>query len=172
MAAQGLSAAKRRRAGGAGISSGEFGGNTKLSAQPAQSKTANPRRITTQDAIHLVNSKIMSVDKLLKANLKSIGEKLGEQETYMTENTPDLSLINNAFADINARLVQLETLGDRLSAVEAKLSIKSPASTKSPVTVKPTAETKPRRTDRRKKVTDPVAEDAPTKGISFSIGDD
>ena len=114
----------------------------------------------------------MSVDKLLKANLKSIGEKLGEQETYMTENTPDLSLINNAFADINARLVQLETLGDRLTAVEAKLSIKSPASTKTPVSAKPAVDTRPRRTDRRKKVTEPAAEDAPTKGISFSIGDD
>jgi hypothetical protein len=114
----------------------------------------------------------MSVDKLLKANLKSIAEKFGEQETYITENAPDISLINNAFADINARLVQLESLGDRLTVVEAALSIKSPASTRAPTVAASAADTRSKRTDRKKKVTEAAAVDTPTKGISFSIGDD
>jgi hypothetical protein len=178
MAAQGLSAAKRRRAGGAGMTPGEFGGsNAKLNASAAQPNPAAPRKITTQDAIHLVNSKIMSVDKLLKTNLKSIGEKLTEQESYLTENTPDLTLINNAFADINARLVKLETLGERLSVVEEKLSIISPESIATSVNRKSETATKSKKANTRKNIevvpaVETSTKEPPAKGISFSIGDE
>ena len=145
MSAQGLSSAKKRR--------GVPPGNTKIGSAPAPVGTQRPpSKISTQDAIYLLNSRIMSLEGMLKNNLKQIETKFGEQDTYITDNLPDINLINQAFSDINSRLIELETLENRLSVVEGKLDIKK----KSP----------------KKKASTEILEEPTAKGISFSINED
>jgi hypothetical protein len=69
-------------------------------------------------------------------NIQSVLEtKLGNHETYVTENLPDLECFNTAFSDINKRLLDLEMLHDRVTALETNANIK-PASTKKKSTLK------------------------------------
>jgi hypothetical protein len=58
--------------------------------------------------------------------LKQIETKIGEQDNYVSENIPDLDLINNAFRDMNKRLMDLELLDTRVSALEKKLNVETP----------------------------------------------
>ena len=70
MSAQGLSSAKKRR----GVGRGEFGGTEPVNAKvggSGKSATASiqrPNKISTQDAIYLLNSRIMSLEAMLKNN--------------------------------------------------------------------------------------------------------
>jgi len=163
MSAQGLSAAKKRRGGGAGR--GEFGGavggpvNAKVGETPQPSQGQRPpNRMTTQDAIYLLNTRIMSLETMLKNNLQQVETKFGEHDTYIADNIPDINLMNQAFSDINSRLIELESLGTRLSTVESKLDIKpTKRSLKSLTKSSPSTQ---------------VVEDPPSKGISFSINED
>jgi hypothetical protein len=153
MSAQGLSSAKKRR----GVGRGEFGGTEPVNAKvggSGKSATASiqrPNKISTQDAIYLLNSRIMSLEAMLKNNLKQVENKFGEHDTYITDNIPDINLMNQAFSDINGRLIELETLGTRLSTIETKLDIK------------------PTKTTR--KASTEILEASPSKGISFSINE-
>ena len=158
MSAQGLSAAKKRR--GVGGSGGEFGGsgaapaNAKVGGRPQPQPSAGqrpPNRMSTQDAIYLLNTRIMSLETMLRNNLQQVETKFGEHDTYIADNIPDINLMNQAFSDINSRLIELESLGTRLSAVESKLDIK------------------PKK--NKKKETTEVVEAPPSKGISFSINE-
>ena len=92
--------------------------------KPAAASIQRPNKISTQDAIYLLNSRIMSLEAMLKNNLKQVENKFGEHDTYITDNIPDINLMNQAFSDINGRLIELETLGTRLSTIESKLDIK------------------------------------------------
>ena len=154
MSAQGLSSAKKRR----GVGRGEFGGAEPVNAKvggggkPAAASIQRPNKISTQDAIYLLNSRIMSLEAMLKNNLKQVENKFGEHDTYITDNIPDINLMNQAFSDINGRLIELETLGTRLSTIESKLDIK------------------PKKSNR--KASTEVLEEPPSKGISFSINED
>ena len=139
MSAQGLSAAKKRR--GVGASGGEFGGsggtpvNAKVGGGPPQPRAGtapSEYRMSTQDAIYLLNTRIMSLETMLKNNLQQVETKFGEHDTYIADNIPDINLMNQAFSDINSRLIELESLGSRLSAVESKLDIKPKKSKKLP----------------------------------------
>jgi hypothetical protein len=162
MSAQGLSAAKKRRGGGV---RGEFGGaasapvNAKVGGGPQMSKgQVAPNRMTTQDAIYLLNTRIMSLETMLKNNLQQVETKFGEHDSYIADNIPDINLMNQAFSDINSRLIELESLGTRLSTIESKLDIK------------PTKHSQ--KTSAGSSRSTEVVEESSSKGISFSINED
>ena len=85
-----------------------------------------PSMITTQSAIYFLSNKIQKIEDSIKSNLKQIETKIGEQDNYVSENIPDLDLINNAFRDMNKRLMDLELLDTRVSALEKKLNVETP----------------------------------------------
>jgi hypothetical protein len=90
----------------------------------------NPKLISTQDAIYHLNSKISNLETKLSKTVSILETKLGNHETYVTENLPDLDNFNTAFSDINKRLLDLESLNDRISALESNANIKPPSTKK------------------------------------------
>lgn len=98
-------------------------------------RTSKPSLITPEHAIYLLGNKISTLESKFSKTTSVLETKLGNHETYVTENLPDLECFNNAFSDINKRLLDLETLHDRISALEANANIK-PAATKKKSTLK------------------------------------
>ena len=90
----------------------------------------NPKFISTQDAVYHLNSKIIDLETKLSKTLSILEAKLGNHETYVSENLPDLDNFNNAFSDFNKRLLDLESLNDRIAALESNANIKPPSSKK------------------------------------------
>jgi len=88
---------------------------------------APPSVVSTQTAIYLLNSKITKLEELVKSHMNVIEQKIGEHESYVTDNVPDLDLINRALSDINSRLLDLESLDTRISAIEAASNLKPAA---------------------------------------------
>jgi hypothetical protein len=101
--------------------------NARISNVPKPSKTP---LITTQDAIYMLSNKIAALENNLSKTTTVLETKLGNHENYVTENLPDLECFNNAFTDINKRLLDLETMNDRIAALEANANIKPTTSKK------------------------------------------
>ena len=111
--------------------------------------------ISTQSAIYILNGKINKLEELVKSHMEVIEQKIGEHETYVTDNIPDLDLINRALADMNSRVLDLEGLETRIAVLEAASNMKPAAPPKKRGTVKLTDLT-------------PPPPEAPLLGISFS----
>jgi len=105
------------------------------SSNPPPSKTSKPSLITPEHAIYLLGSKLSMLENKFAKTTSVLETKLGNHETYVTENLPDLECFNTAFSDINKRLLDLEMLHDRVTALETNANIK-PASTKKKSTLK------------------------------------
>jgi hypothetical protein len=118
-------------------------------------RTSKPSLITSEHAIYILGNKISSLENKFNKTTSVLETKLGNHETYVTENLPDLECFNNAFADINKRLLDLETLHDRIAALEANANIK-------PVT------TKKKSTLKLNELTDATPAPSFAPGISFS----
>jgi len=84
--------------------------------------------ITTQSAIYMLNEKIQKLEGIMKLHMDDIERKFGDHETYVTDNIPDLDLINKALSDINTRLIDLEGMEGRIAALEAGSSKNAPSS--------------------------------------------
>ena len=98
-------------------------------------RTSKPALITSEHAIYLLCNKLTTLENKFSKTTSVLETKLGNHETYVTENLPDLECINNAFADINKRLLDLESMNERIAALEANANIK-PAATKKKSTLK------------------------------------
>lgn len=105
---------------------------SKSRASPQQQSPAPPQvqsgMISTQSAIYILNEKIQKVEGVMKLHMDDIERKFGEHETYVTDNIPDLDLINKALSDINTRLIDLESLEGRIAALESAASKNAPSS--------------------------------------------
>jgi hypothetical protein len=90
-----------------------------------------PKVMPVQNAIYLVNDKINRLEVKLSNTISTLENKLGKHETFVTDNLPDIDLFNTAFSDINKRLLDLESLNDRITILESNLNIKPTAATPS-----------------------------------------
>ena len=95
-----------------------------------------PVVISVQDAIQRLYQKIVDLETKVDLNLKQIENKVGDQDNFLSNNTPDLDLINQAFSDINSRLLDCESLEARVVALENGSGVTSPPTKKSRGTVK------------------------------------
>ena len=88
-----------------------------------------PTTMTTQSALYLLNSKIQNLEESHRAHMAAVENKFGEQDTYVTDNIPDLDLLNKAISTINSRLLDLEGLEARIAALEVAGggTVKAPA---------------------------------------------
>ena len=143
-------------------------------AKPAPTPVAQPPApnslISTQTAIYLLNNKIQKIEEVMKLHMDDIETKFGEHEAYVTDNIPDLDLINKALSDINTRLIDLEGLEARIAALEnggsKPSSPTSPKAASSPV---PPAPAKKKGTVKLTDITPtPVVGVESGPGISFS----
>jgi len=114
------------------------------------SPSTPPAMLTAQSAIYLLSSKIRALEESHTAHMHAVEAKFGEQDSYVTDNIPDMDLVNKAISTINSRLLDLEGLEARLAALELAGGVPPKASPKKRGTVKLDLE--------------PVAE----PGISFS----
>jgi hypothetical protein len=94
-----------------------------------QTKTT-PSLITPEQAIYMLGNKISALENKFNKTTSVLETKLGNHENYVTENLPDLECFNNAFADINKRLLDLEALNERISVLENNANIKPPSNKK------------------------------------------
>lgn len=122
-------------------------------AQPVAQSTV----VSAQTAIYLLNSKIGKLEEMVKSHMEVIEQKMGDHETYVTDNVPDLELITRAISDINSRLLDLEALETRIAALESGAPAKPAAPPKKRGTVK-LADLTP----------EPATEKPDSPGISFS----
>lgn len=146
-------------------------------AKPAPTPVAQPPAsnslISTQTAIYLLNNKIQKIEEVMKLHMDDIENKFGEHEAYVTDNIPDLDLINKALSDINTRLIDLEGLEARIAALETGgPKPASPSSPASPNAASPPAPPAPAKKKGTVKLTDitptPVVGVESGPGISFS----
>ena len=106
--------------------------NTRPSTQPSApvSKSSTPsgssNMISVQSAVYMLNKKIQSLEETLKEYITQIETKMGEQDAYVSENIPDLDQINNAFKDVNKRILDFESFEARISALEKKMNVDAP----------------------------------------------
>ena len=89
-----------------------------------------PVMISVQDAIQRLHQKIVELETKLDLNLKQIETKIGDQDSFLSNNTPDIDLINQAFSDINSRLLDCESLEARVVTLESGSGVTPPPSTK------------------------------------------
>lgn len=103
-----------------------------------------PVVISIQEAIQRLCKKLADLESKVDLNLKQIENKVGDQDRYLSNNTPDLDLINQAFSDINSRLLDCESLEARIVVLEgASGTVQPPSTKKSRGTVKLDMEPKP-----------------------------
>jgi hypothetical protein len=105
-------------------------------AKPAPIVQPQSNVISAQSAIYILNSKIQKLEEMVKSHMDVIERKFGDHETYVTDNIPDLDLINRALADINSRLLEAEAFEGRIAALESASNIKPAAAPKKRGTVK------------------------------------
>ena len=98
-------------------------------------RTSKSSLITPEHAIYLLGNKLSMLENKFTKTTNVLETKLGNHETYVTENLPDLECFNTAFSDINKRLLELETLHDRIATLEANAGVK-PATNKKKSTLK------------------------------------
>ena len=55
--------------------------------------------------------------------MNAVEAKFGEQDTYVTDNIPDMDLVNKAVSTINSRLLDLEGLERRVATLEGASGI-------------------------------------------------
>lgn len=143
----------------------------KPASTPAAQSPASSSLISTQTAIYLLNNKIQKIEEVMKLHMDDIENKFGEHEAYVTDNIPDLDQINKALSDINTRLIDLEGLEARITALENGGA--KPASPSSPTSA---ASAPPAPNPAKKKGTVKLTDITPTPvvgvesgpGISFS----
>ena len=82
------------------------------------SKAAVPTMLTAQSAIYLLNTKIQQLEDSHKKHMQAVELKFGEQDTYVSDNIPDMDLVNKAISTINSRLLDLESIEARVVALE------------------------------------------------------
>jgi hypothetical protein len=75
--------------------------------------------LSAQNAIYLVNNKVRMLEDKLDMHLKQIETKFGAQDAFVTDNIPDMDLVNRAIAELNKRILDLEGLHARVAAIEA-----------------------------------------------------
>jgi len=126
--------------------------------------------ISTQTAIYMLNAKIQKIEEVMKLHMDDIENKFGEHEAYVTDNIPDLDLINKALSDINTRLIDLESLETRISALENGGRVASPSV--ATTSLSPVQTPSPTPAPSKKKGTVKLADITPAPviepGISFS----
>ena len=89
-----------------------------MSSKPKPQPFSQPTMLTAQSAIYMLNTKIQSLEESHRAHIFAVEAKFGEQDTYVTDNIPDMDLVNRAISTINSRLRDLEGLEARISALE------------------------------------------------------
>jgi hypothetical protein len=119
------------------------------------SKPAKHSMITSEQAIYMLGSKLSALENKFTKTTSVLETKLGNHENYVTENLPDLECFNNAFSDINKRLLDLEALHERVSVLESNANIKPPS-------------TKKKSTLKLNELTDTTPTPSFAPGISFS----
>ncbi len=114
--------------------------NTYTAPPPQQPPQQDPvNRISIPDAIKFINQRLISMETFMNNHVKQIEGKMGEHENYISDNTPDVELINKVFSDINKRLIDVESLEERISRLEQMVQ---PDKSSSPVTpTSPTVQT-------------------------------
>ena len=139
--------------------------SSKAKSVPPPVQTQNSM-VSAQTAVYLLNNKIQKIEEVMKLHMDDIETKFGEHEAYVTDNIPDLDLINKAISEINTRLIDLESLEARVAALEGG----KPVSSTSPVVpqlASPPAPPKKKGTVKLNDITPtPVVGVEP--GISFS----
>ncbi len=93
-------------------------------------KPSKPSLITAEQAIYMVGNRLSALESKFTKTTNVLETKLGNHENYVTENLPDLECFNSAFSDINKRLLDLESLHERVSALESNANIKPPTTKK------------------------------------------
>lgn len=91
-------------------------------------------RISIPDAIRFLNQKIVAMETFMNNHVKQMEGKMGEHESYISDNTPDVELINKVFSDINKRLIEVELFEDRISRLEQMIQPEKPTTPSSPGT--------------------------------------
>ena len=75
--------------------------------------------LSAQSAIYIVNNKVSALETTLTSHIKQIEAKFGAQDAFVTDNIPDMDLVNRAISELNKRILELEGLHSRVAALES-----------------------------------------------------
>jgi hypothetical protein len=90
--------------------------------QPDHDGPVMPQVMTTQDAIYMLSARIKAIEQKFGLFMGEIERKFGENEAFVTDNIPDMDQFSTAIRDINTRLLDLNDLEGRITALEASTS--------------------------------------------------
>ena len=80
-----------------------------------------PKMISHQDAFTILANRVQKLEGTLQATIKMFEKKIGNHESYVADNIPDCEQYLTLFSDINKRLLDLESLNDRVSNLESNV---------------------------------------------------
>jgi hypothetical protein len=86
---------------------------------PSKKAAAPPVLITTQDAINMLNTRLLALEQKFTHHMAAIEAKLGENDTFVLDNTPDMEGITDSISIINTRLLDISELESRVANLEA-----------------------------------------------------
>ena len=81
-----------------------------------------PKLISHQDALTILATKVQKLEVTLHATIKMFEKKIGNHESYVADNIPDCEQYLTLFSDINKRLLDLESLNERVDILESNVS--------------------------------------------------
>jgi hypothetical protein len=87
-----------------------------------------PIQISHQDALTILATRIQKLEITLHNTIKMFEKKIGNHESYVADNIPDCEQYLTLFSDINKRLLDLESLDERISHLENTVSASSAVS--------------------------------------------
>jgi hypothetical protein len=80
-------------------------------------------KITVPDAIINLAQRLKYLEEVAFPQLKAIELKIGDMDTNLTENAPDMDLIANMF---KVQTAKIDALSERIAELEKKADIKPP----------------------------------------------
>lgn len=72
--------------------------------------------------MQMLAARIQSLELKLVAYMTEMEGKLGEQANFVSDNIPDMDMLNTAIGEINRRLLDVEEFEQRIAALESASS--------------------------------------------------
>ncbi len=96
-----------------------------------------PQMVSPQQAMQMLAARIQALEQKVAAYMSEMEGKLGEQANFVSDNIPDMDMLNTAIGEINRRLLDVEEFEQRIAVLESASSSDGGDASPQPVVVAP-----------------------------------
>jgi tetrahydromethanopterin S-methyltransferase subunit G len=91
--------------------------------------------VSPQQAMQMLAARIQALEQKVAAYMSEMESKLGEQANFVSDNIPDMDMLNTAIGEINRRLLDVEEFEQRIAVLESASSSDGGDASPQPVVV-------------------------------------